>query len=395
MLNRPTSPKRLYRERSLRFAVAIIFILTIAALAAQRLVLEQVIFDFTSLDWIRLGGGYLGLLLIELLEGRLYPRRQNLPTRLLLLGVRLIFIAAILRADPFKTSLPVYAVLLYALYFDLGALPALLGLAAGLWLFSSAGAAALGINLVEQLAYMGIMILLASQIKRDDRIRLRNLELMRELENYAANSTSLARQEERNRISRELHDRLGHYLVAVNIQLQKAAAYRPIDAQESDRAVQQAQQATAEAIKELRQTLGNLREMETPTDFRGELQQLIDGAQQNGLPVTLSIQGSEEGYSDLALLALRQAVQEGLTNVEKHARASQAALTLDFGRKRVNVTLHDDGVGFLPDEVDTAGRYGLSGLRERVALVRGTLKIESKPGKGTTLKVSIPRKLVE
>ena len=383
-----------YRTHSLRFPVAVIFILTIFALAVNRMFQEPQLFPWSQLDWLCFGGGYLGLVLAEMLEGKVYPRRLIFPVRLLLLGVRLIFILSIYWVDGGKTSLPIFSVFLYALYFHLGAVPTLLALAANIWALY-VWSPVLHVNLGEQVAYTSILVLFASQIQHDDRIRMRNQELTRELENYAANSTSLAKQEERNRISRDLHDRLGHYLVAVNIQLQKAAAYREINPAESDQAVQQAQQATAEAIRELRQTLGNLREMDAPTDFRAELQKLIDGVQQNGLPVTLTIQGSEENYSDLVRLTLRQAVQEGLTNVEKHARASQVQLTLNFGRRWVNLTLQDDGVGFLPEQLDETSRYGLSGLRERVSLVRGSLKIESRVGKGTKLKISIPRKLVE
>jgi signal transduction histidine kinase len=250
-------------------------------------------------------------------------------------------------------------------------------------------------NLVEQLAYMSVMILMAMEIKRDDRIRQRNLELMREVENFAANSSVLAKQEERNRISRDLHDRLGHQLVAINIQLQKAVAYREINAAESDQAVLAAQQANTEAIRELRQTLGNLREIDTPTDFRTDLDKLIEGVRQNGLPVNYIIRGSEEDFSNLVLLTIRQAVQEGLTNAEKHARASHVDLTLVFDRRRVSLTLQDDGAGFSPDHLQKDGSFGLSGLRERVDLTRGKFRIDSKPGRGTTLKITIPRKLVQ
>lgn len=386
--------KTIYHERTLRFPLAIIIILTIFTLAINNLLQTGLLFRFTKGQWVLFVVGFLGLLLVESLEGRLYPRRLNFVIRLVLIGLRILMIAAIYRADSTRASLPIFSTVLYALYFYTGFIPLLLIMLFGFYfLFDLVYLN--NFNLVEQLAYMSVMILMAMEIKRDDRIRQRNLELMREVENFAANSTILAKQEERNRISRELHDRLGHQLVAINIQLQKAVAYREIDAVESDQAVLAAQQANVEAIRELRQTLGNLREIDTPTDFRTDLDKLIEGVRQNGLPVNFVIRGSEEGFSNLVLLTIRQAVQEGLTNAEKHARASHVDLTLVFERRRVILTLQDDGVGFSPDHLEKDGSFGLSGLRERVDLTRGKTKIDSKPGRGTTLKITIPRKLVQ
>jgi signal transduction histidine kinase len=383
-----------FRERTLRFPLAIIIILTIFTMAVNNLLQTGILFRFTKIQWVLFIGGFLGLLLVEVLEGRLFPRRLNYPARLLLTCLRVLMIAAIYHADVTRASLPIFSIILYAIYFYTGFIPLILIMLFGFYfLFDLVYLS--NFNLVEQLAYMSVMILMAMEIKRDDRIRMRNLELMREVENYAANSTILAKQEERNRISRELHDRLGHQLVAINIQLQKAVAYREINAAESDQAVVAAQQANTEAIHELRQTLGNLREIDTPTDFRTDLDKLIEGVRKNGLPVNFTIRGSEEGFSNLVLLTVRQAVQEGLTNVEKHARASHVDLTLLFERRRVALTLQDDGIGFSTDHLDKDGSFGLSGLRERVELTRGKFRIDSKPGRGTILKITIPRKLVQ
>lgn len=386
--------KTTYRERTLRFPLAIIIILIIFTLALNRILEQGLLFAFLRTDWALFFGGYLGLLLVELLESRLHPRRPAFLVWLALLALRILFIAGIYRADTTGASLPIFSIALYALYFYTGFIFALLIMSASIW-FLSGWIAVLKFNMIEQIAYMSVMVLMAIEIKLDDRIRQRNLELMREVENYAANSSVLARQEERNRISRDLHDRLGHHLVAINIQLQKAAAYREINQAESDQALQAAQQANAEAIRELRQTLGSLREIDAPADFRSELDKIIAGVQANGLPVNLVIRGSEEGFSNLVLLTLRQVIQEGLTNVEKHAHAKRVDLTLTFERRRAHLSLRDDGRGFSTDHLDRAVGFGLRGLRERVELARGKFKIDSRPGYGATLKVTIPKKLVQ
>ena len=87
-------------------------------------------------------------------------------------------------------------------------------------------------------------------------------------------------------------------------------------------------------------------------------------------------------------------VQEGLTNVLKHAEASHVSLILSRNNDQLLSVLEDDGEGFDVDAVLAAGsagrRLGLAGIRERVALAGGTFQIESSPGKGTTLFVRIP-----
>jgi hypothetical protein len=164
-----------YRTHSLRFPVAVIFILTIFALAVNRMFQEPQLFPWSQLDWLCFGGGYLGLVLAEMLEGKVYPRRLIFPVRLLLLGVRLIFILSIYWVDGGKTSLPIFSVFLYALYFHLGAVPTLLALAANIWALY-VWSPVLHVNLGEQVAYTSILVLFASQIQHDDRIRMRNQE---------------------------------------------------------------------------------------------------------------------------------------------------------------------------------------------------------------------------
>lgn len=380
-------------QQSLRFPVAVIFLLILLILLAEELLKQGLIFHFTIYDWALLCGGFLGLFLLEWLESRMYPRQLILPTRLLLIGVRIIFVAGIYQVDVTGSTLPIFAVVLYAMYFYFGSILTVLAFVLSMGIIVPS-ANALGVSVLEELAYIVFMLIFAGLIRYDDKIRLRNLDLYRELENYATHSTSFAKLDERNRISRDLHDNLGHYLVAVNIQLQKAMAYREINPEESDSAVQQAQLATTDAMKELRQTLNNMREMDDiRVPFHEELEKLVNGVEANGLPVELTLQGAVDGYSDLVLVTLRQAVVEGLTNIQKHAQASQAMLSIHFGKSRVQLTLKDDGAGFSPQKVDETRSFGLSGLRERVGLLGGELEIRSRKNKGTTLQIYIPRQL--
>ncbi len=81
--------------------------------------------------------------------------------------------------------------------------------------------------------------------------------------------------------------------------------------------------------------------------------------------------------------------QEALTNVRRHARATEATLTLRAGGGAVRLTIRDDGRGFDPRAVG-AGHYGILGMRERAKLLGGGLRIASRPGGGTTIRVTVP-----
>jgi len=91
--------------------------------------------------------------------------------------------------------------------------------------------------------------------------------------------------------------------------------------------------------------------------------------------------------------ALYRIIQEALTNVAKHAKATRCRVYLQRLTNTVVVTIEDDGVGFTADDARTAGTtrgLGLVGIRERVAHLRGTVRMESSPGKGTQLTVEVP-----
>jgi signal transduction histidine kinase len=104
--------------------------------------------------------------------------------------------------------------------------------------------------------------------------------------------------------------------------------------------------------------------------------------------------GNRRRLSPEAELLLFRIVQEALRNVGKHAHATIAQVTIEFGERDVNLTITDNGSGFpIPDNLGNltyGGKLGLVGMRERAQLLGGTLKIDSAPGRGTTITVNAP-----
>jgi signal transduction histidine kinase len=317
---------------------------------------------------------------------------------MLLTGIRILALYVIIAADPTGITSVLVGFILFTLCFYMSpvlVLPLLIVYLYGYYLYLgldfSTGQIQFGY--LYEISSLILLYMLAVIIRWDDHVRRRNQFLVTQLEAYATNSISLGKQEERDRISRDLHDSLGHHLVSINIQLQKAVAYREIDAGESQNAVEQAQQATNQAIQELRQTIRDLREFEVEPHLEDEIQEIVDLVRQNGLSLEYSHSGTSAGFPELTLQALKQVVQEGLTNIQKHAQAKQAVLQIDYQRNWIRVLIQDDGVGFNPMKVNPADHYGLVGMRERLQIVGGKIRITSRPDTGTKLIIQLPKEI--
>jgi signal transduction histidine kinase len=142
--------------------------------------------------------------------------------------------------------------------------------------------------------------------------------------------------------------------------------------------------------------VGALRQRQPNFSLAEALERLAKGVEDDQLVVDLHIDGDESGYARSTLMALYRAAQEGLTNIQKHARASHVRLEIELGQEEAVLRLRDDGCGFSPDfsepeTVGDEGGFGLRGLRERLELLRGRLDIHSVPEHGTELFVAAPR----
>lgn len=217
----------------------------------------------------------------------------------------------------------------------------------------------------------------------------------RQLKRYAAQVEELATARERNRLARDIHDSLGHYLTVINVQLEKALAFRDKKPGEADQAVGNAKALASEALHEVRRSVSALRAAQEPFSASAAIQALV--ARMPGQPqIAVEIEGVESGFADEGLMTLYRAAQEGLTNIQKHAGACQARLELRFNEDEAILLLSDDGWGFEPASLEMlppgrVGGYGLQGVRERLELVDGSLLMESAPGAGTRMLARVPR----
>jgi signal transduction histidine kinase len=213
----------------------------------------------------------------------------------------------------------------------------------------------------------------------------------RKLREYAVQAEELAAARERNRLAREIHDSLGHYLTVVNMQIEAARALQNCDPARARDALDKAQALTQQGLQDIRRSVATLRASPLNDQPLAEaLRQIVDGSCATGLPAEMQVWGETRVLSPQARLTLYRAGQEGLTNVRKHARASQARLVLDFrSTTKVCLSVTDDGAGAAAGAA-AAGGFGLLGLRERAQLLGGTVRVQTVPGAGFALEVEVP-----
>lgn len=200
-----------------------------------------------------------------------------------------------------------------------------------------------------------------------------------------------AQEEERQRISRELHDDLGQTLTTQLLALHNLQSELPLPTEAMSERLQSLYDQSHEIFVKLRRLAHDLRPpVLDALGLKVAMQtHCAEFTRRTGLPVTLEANVSLPKLTDVYDITLYRALQEALTNVVKHAKASQVWVDLSIEEDTVSLTVQDNGIGFSEKESDSNG-IGLAGLRERITLAGGTLNIVSAPRHGTVLSVHFP-----
>ncbi len=237
------------------------------------------------------------------------------------------------------------------------------------------------------------LLAVSSETARDQVQRLAEElgEANRKLREYATQVEELAAARERNRLAREIHDTLGHYLAVVNVQIEAARALQESDPARARAALEKAQSLTQEGLQEIRRSVASLRASPLDNQPLAEvLRRVVEESRAAGLNVEFEVLGPPRALSPQAALTFYRAGQEGLTNARKHARAAHVRLALDFQDARlVRLQVSDDGAG-AAEPAGAGPGFGLLGLRERAQLLGGALRVSTAPGAGFTLELEAP-----
>ncbi len=200
----------------------------------------------------------------------------------------------------------------------------------------------------------------------------------------AAANTERRVDEERLRIARELHDIVAHTMATINVQAGVAEHVLAENPGAAGDALRVIKMASKDGLRELRAILNVLRQADEgdpaqPAPGLGQLDALIAGACQAGLPTTLTRTGEPWALPAAVDLAAYRIVQESLTNVIKHAGPASATVSLSYDHAAVRIEIADTGRGMPPGLNGAGTGHGLIGMRERAASVGGTL--EAGPGR--------------
>lgn len=199
-----------------------------------------------------------------------------------------------------------------------------------------------------------------------------------------------AREQERKRIAREVHDELGQVLTALQLNV-AALTHQATNASPPLRELsQETMQLTDRALAVVRNVTASLRPVVLDMGIASALEwEAKRFAAKAGIECDVQIQGGEREPDEIHAIALFRIVQESLTNVARHARAERVEVCLEMGVAGCLLTVSDDGVGFDVD-ASKADSFGLVGIQERALMLGGTVRIDSCLGEGTKITVRLP-----
>jgi PAS domain S-box-containing protein len=199
---------------------------------------------------------------------------------------------------------------------------------------------------------------------------------------------------ERSRLARELHDSVSQSLYSVSLIAETARHLAGEgDLQNTLASLSELNKTVQQTLKEMRLLIYNLRpEILKKEGFKKAIQQRLDAVEsRSGIKGGLIIEGEITNLSEFEEDSFYRIIQEALNNILKHSSATTITLKVRIKNDKAEIEIEDDGIGFTADAVSEKGGMGLVNIRERAENLGGDFSFKSSPGKGTLLKVTVPR----
>lgn len=203
-----------------------------------------------------------------------------------------------------------------------------------------------------------------------------------------------AQENERKRISREIHDGPAQSLANILVRSEIVdLAFRDGDTKQALQEMQLIRESIRQALREVRRIIYDLRPMALDDLglFPTIKKHISSVSEYSNIDIELALHGEERRVQTNYEVAVFRILQEALQNSIRHANASLIKVRVELLKNKISLIIEDNGVGFVPEEVnDKKDSYGIIGMKERVDLLDGEIKIISKPNSGTKITVSIP-----
>ena len=384
----------------IQFVLPMIFTLIICLLTTTELYYwnpDNVVLDHRQ-TWF-LFSGFFVLMLLDFIEILVFPREMAYAVRVLLFFIRVSLVALIQYLDLTYISYSLIGLIPYYTFFVFGGVVSLIFCSILLY-YLFLLIPKIGSDITLALANLLFMQILSFVTYHTQRVTLQNRDLLQEL--HKANTelqfmvdeiAELSAVEERIRLSRDLHDSVGHHLTAISIQLEKSVAFQNISEDDSSEAVKNARFSAAEALKEVRNFIDAQKEKPDSFSLKEKIGGLLENIDQEKLKIEWRLTGNEKNYPVHVRRNLYHSLQEIITNIHKHAEATIVDIVLNFGNRDATMRVKDNGIGFVPGKaLKKDGHFGLKHLNDRISSLDGTLEIESKKLAGTRVIIRVPRK---
>lgn len=236
---------------------------------------------------------------------------------------------------------------------------------------------------------LAFILLLVSAVLAEYKSRTQLVMANRRLREYALKIENQATLEERNRIAREIHDSVGHYLTAQSIQLENAAVFLEKDSIAAASYLAKARQLGREALKNIRASVAALRKNSlVERSLEESVKELIREFQSN---LNIAIASEIDLISALpneVNTALYRIIQEALTNIAKHSQAGEVKLSLKQTQTKIMLSIRDNGHGF--ERSNNTSGFGLRGMEERTTALNGKFALTSNLNRGCQIDIAIP-----
>ncbi|GAA4747611.1 histidine kinase [Nocardioides endophyticus] len=218
------------------------------------------------------------------------------------------------------------------------------------------------------------------------------------LERERAQLDQIAMQRERAAVARELHDLVGHTVTVMLLGVRGARDVLRTAPDEADDTLRRVEESGEQSLAELRRIVTVLRDVDTPTASAPlrpapslkQVDELVTTFRDLGLPIRLDIDGALRPLPDGVELAAYRILEEALTNVLKHSRATEVLVQLRYGPEELEVRVDNDGQPRLAPETVPARGHGIIGMQERAAAHDGQVTADVRPGGGFRVRARLP-----
>lgn len=197
--------------------------------------------------------------------------------------------------------------------------------------------------------------------------------------------------DERSRLAREMHDTVIQGCTSVSALLEAIASTQSGTSRTHDDLLRHARSQVQMTITEARNTVWNLRHEEVvPLSLLDSINAIATQTTvESGIPISIDVVGEPTPVAGFILRELLMVVREAMYNAVRHASPTAIGISVAFDPAALTVVIEDDGTGFFSDQVPAEGHYGITGMKERLQRVGGSLTVDSMPGSGTRVAFSL------